>query len=279
MSGGRTMAKRQIIFASAKGGVGKSYGSRTFLDAARRAGRTVSAWDLDGATGSLGSLYPDRDPEVGVGTEDVRDRRAQGAWLDALYTSADDVLLDVPGGALDDLTRVLDGGGPSLVAEARNAGRELVVVSVIGIKRDATGTPQDAIGRFGSTVHHVVLKNGYFGEEGDFIIFDGIPAPTPDDSTARRYGKSGAAIREVGGEVVYLPRLNPITDALLDVEKLTFVQGIEALAVLGRRHTSNVRVWLAAAEAALAGSWLAPNGEIPYASLKPTRARATAAVG
>jgi len=269
--------KRQIIFASDKGGVGKSYGSRTFLDLARRAGRTVSAWDLDGSTGSLALLYPDRNPQVGAGIEDVRDPKAKGEWLEALYGDADDVLLDVPGGALDDLARVLDGGAPSLVAEARNAGRELVVVSVIGIKRDATGTPQDAIDRFGSAVHHVVLKNGYFGDADDFVIFDGIDRPTDDDPKARKYGKTGAVVRDAGGEVIFLPRLNPITDALLDVEDLTFVQGIEALELLGRRHSSNVRAWLATAETALAGSWLAPNGDVPTA--KASRSRATASVG
>jgi hypothetical protein len=174
---------------------------------------------------------------------------------------------------------VLDGGAPSLVAEAQNAGRELVIVSVIGIKRDATGTPQDAIERFGSAVHHVVMKNGYFGEPDDFVIFDGIARPTEADPNARKYGKTGAVVRDAGGEVVYLPKLNPITDALLDVEGLTFVQGIEALDTLGRRHASNVRAWLATAEEALSQSWLSPSGDIPLAAAKPTRTRATAAVG
>ncbi len=209
--------KRQIIFASDKGGVGKSYGSRTFLDLARRAGRTVSAWDLDGSTGSLALLYPDRNPQVGAGIEDVRDPKAKGEWLEALYGAADDVLLDVPGGALDDLTRVLDGGAPSLVAEARNAGRELVVVSVIGIKRDATGTPQDAIDRFGSAVHHVVLKNGYFGDADDFVIFDGVdrgprgPRERPVDRLRARRGRRAQTRRgtQLGVWLPPRPRRHP----------------------------------------------------------------------
>lgn len=273
------MVRRQIVFASAKGGAGKTFGSRTFIDTARRAGRTVSAWDLDGATGSLALLYPSRDPEIGVATEDVREPRAPGAWLDALHSRADDVVLDVPGGALVDLLRVLDGGAASLVAEAKAADRELVIVSVIGIKRDATGTPQEAIERFGTAVHHVVLKNGYFGEESDFGIYDGIARPTPEDPNARKYGKTGAIVKAAGGAVVYLPKLNPWTDALLDVEGLTFVQGIEALEVIGRRHSSNVRAWLASAEEAMAGSWLCPKGVVPVdeREAKPSRARAVVA--
>ncbi len=204
-----------------------------------------------------------------------RELRARGS------TRCIAALLDVPGGALGDLLRVLDGGAPSLVAEAKAANRELVVVSVIGIKRDATGTPQEAIERFGSAVHHVVLKNGYFGEAGDFGIFDGIPRPTTDDPDARKYGKTGAIVKAAGGEVAYLPKLNPWTDALLDVEGLTFVQGIEALDVIGRRHSSNVRAWLASAEEALAGSWLCPKGNVPTdgaeTAAKPSRARAVVA--
>lgn len=267
------MSKRLIIFASAKGGVGKSYGSRAFLDLARSAGRRISAWDLDGGTGSLALLYSDRDAECGVGTEDVRNPKSPGAWLDALYGEADDVLLDVPGGALDDLMRVIDGGAPSLISEAKAAGREAVVVSVIGVKRDATGSPQSAISSFGSNVHHVVLKNGYFGAADDFVLFDGIPTPTVDDPQARKYGKTGDAVRDVCGEVVYLPKLNAITDALIDIEGLTFIQGMEALAVIGRRHTANLRAWLSSVELACADTWLCPHGNVPTSD--STRNRAT----
>ncbi len=269
--------KRQLIFASLKGGVGKSYGARVFLDSARRAGRRISAWDLDGATGSLARRYPDRDPEVGAGTEDVRNPRAPGAWLDALYGGADDVLLDVPGGALGDLLRVIDGGAPALAAEAKAASRELVVVSVIGTQPDATETPQEAIERFGASVHHVVMKNGFFGAVDDFVIYDGIFG-LGEDGKGRKYGFTGELVREIGGEVVYLPKLNPITDALLGVENLTFVEGIEALDLLGRRHTANVRSWLASAEGALTGSWLCPKGDVPIevSSSKPGRRAAVA---
>lgn len=264
--------KRQIIFASPKGGVGKSYAARMFLDSARRGGRRVSAWDLDGATGSLASLYADENPEVGAGREDVRSARAKGAWLDALHGPADDVMLDVPGGALDDLERIVTGGAPSLVAEARDAKRDLVIVSVIGIKRDATGGPHDAIERFAPEpgVHHVVLKNGLFGDVADFVIFDGIPADssasTPQE---RKFGRMSDLVRKVGGEIVYLPKLNPLTDALLDVEGLTFVEGINAVGTLGRRHTSSLRAWLKSSEEALAGTWLSPLGDVPSEKLAP----------
>jgi hypothetical protein len=36
---------------------------------------------------------------VGVGIEDVRDDYVKGVWVEAFHGQADDVLLDVPGGA------------------------------------------------------------------------------------------------------------------------------------------------------------------------------------
>ena len=259
------MVKRQIIFASLKGGVGKSFCTRTFVDLARRSGRTVSAWDLDGGTGSLARRYADRRPEVGVATENVRDDRAPGGWIDALFGAADDVVLDVPGGALGDLLRVLDGGAASLVAQAREADRELVLVSVIGTDPDATETPQEAIERFGPDVHHVVLKNGLFGEREDFVVYDGY---TDEVTGVSEYeGVTGQMVRDAGGEVVYLPRLNGRTSALLALKNLTFVEGAEAVSTLGRRHAFNTRAWLELAVAEFAGTWIATDGATPTPKL------------
>ena len=268
--------KRLLIYASLKGGVGKSFGARVFLDTARRAGRTVSAWDLDGNTGSLAILYPDRDPLVGVAIEDVRDPRCVGAWLEALYGDADDVLLDVPGGAFDDLLRVLEGGAASLVSEAKSSERELVLVSVIGTKKDSTPTPLDMIERFGvNDVHHVVLKNGFFGEPNAFLIYDGI---RDVNGIVVEYGKAAPRVAAAGGEVVYLPKLNGEADTLLDAKALTFQVGSTAIEVLGRRHAANVRLWLGNAASAMAGTWLDPFGSVPNEATAVARGRSKVAV-
>lgn len=253
--------KRLVIYGSLKGGVGKTFGARVFLDTVRRAGRTVSAWDLDGNTGSLAILYPDRDPLVGVAAEDVRDLRCKGLWLEALYSAADDVLLDVPGGALDDFVQVLHGGAPSLVSEAKAAGRELVLVSVIGTKMDSTPTPLDMIDRFGVVdVHHVVLKNGFFGASSEFLIFDGI---RNESGKVVEYGKAAPRVAAAGGEIVFLPKLQGEADTLLDAKKLTFEVGSTAIELLGRRHATNVRLWLRHAEAGMMCTWIDPWGDVP----------------
>jgi hypothetical protein len=200
-------------------------------------------------------LYPETDPIVGCGIENVRDSSAPGAWLDSIYSNVQDVILDVPGGAMNDLFRVVHGGAASLCKLAKKANREVVVVSVIGTKIDATHAPMDSLEAFdGTAARHIVLKNGYFGKPEDFVIFEGVDG---------RYGRAGAAVRAAGAEVLYLPKLDVVTDARLDVELLTFAAAASAGAKIGRRAAFNAEYWLDAVKAAFAGSWLDVTGAVP----------------
>lgn len=246
--------KRAIFWGAKKGGVGKSFGCRAFVDTARAAGRSVALFDLDGQTGSLALLYPVGDPVVGVAIEDVRDPKAPAAWLDALHGNADDVVLDIPGGALGDLLRTFDAGPKALISEVRESGREFVFVSVVGTKKDSTATAQEAVEIFTTGVRHIVVKNGFFGAASDFVIFDG-------DGT--RFGKTAKMVAAVDGRVVYLPRLSPAADALCDLENMTFAEAAEASDRIGRRHAANVRYWLDAVTTEFAGTWLDIKGNLP----------------
>ncbi len=53
-----------------------------------------------------------------------------------------------------------------------------------------------------------------------------------------RFGKTGALVREVAGQVVMLPRLQAATDALLEHYGLSFGDALGAMEQLGWRHTS-----------------------------------------
>jgi hypothetical protein len=262
--------KRLVIFASSKGGSGKSTSARAFVDLARRAGRTVAVYDLDGGTGSLAMLYKDRNPVVGAGTENARDPDAPAAWLNDVHGDADDVCLDVPGGALGDLVRVLAGGAQTLVNEAQEANRTLVLVSVIGVKRDATLAPIEAIRMFGNGAKHIALKNGLFAPADGFVVFDGL---TVDG--IQKYGKAKLAVEEAGGTTIFFPKLDHITDAVLDIEGLTFAAGGEAGKHIGRRAATNARYWLDLVATAFAGTWLDVTGAVPGVGAPSKNGKAT----
>lgn len=253
------MSKRAIIVTSKKGGVGKSTTAKALIDLTRASGRSVAAWDLDGQTGSLAFVYPPGDPLTGVGTEDIRDPRAPGAWLESFHSDADDVIVDVPGGALDSLLGTFSGGSAALVKEIRSSGRELVVVSVLGHKKDATATAQEAVEIFGKDARHVVVLNGFFGSQADFIVYYGFQGP---DGTSR-FGQTAKMVESVGGETVFLPRMNAQADVLLDLESMSMANGSTAIAALGRKHSGNIRYWLDEVADAFKGTWLDVNGNVP----------------
>ncbi|MFZ1126544.1 MAG: hypothetical protein WAN59_15525 [Candidatus Baltobacteraceae bacterium] len=99
---------------------------------------------------------------AGVGLDNVRSPKSKTPWLNALYADVDDVIVDVPGGALDDLIGVLGRAG-AIAGMAADAERKVVLVTPIGVEVDAVLWAQGAVDRFGAAVHHVVVKNGYFG--------------------------------------------------------------------------------------------------------------------
>lgn len=247
--------RRAVIVAANKGGVGKSFATRAWIDLTRSTARRVSAWDLDGANGSLGLYYQDEDPIVGIGLDDVSSSSST-AWLDAMYSDADDVILDVPGGKTAALYQTFVGGPEDLITFIRDSERRIVLVSVIGTKKDSLPTIADAIETFDSSVEHVVLKNGFFGSSDEFIIFDG----TTDDRGQKRFGKTRELAESARAAIVYLPKLSPATDAVLDEAGLSFAKGVDAATAIGRRHAFNVASWLKLVEKSYAHTPISIDG-------------------
>ena len=255
-SNGAAIHRRAIIVAANKGGVGKSFATRAWLDLTRSlTARRVSAWDLDGANGSLGLYYDDEDPHTGVGLDDVASSNST-AWLDAMYDDVDDVILDVPGGKTAALYQTFAGGPNDLITFIREAGRHVVLVSVIGTKKDSLPTVIDSIDTFGDSVEHVVIKNGYFGASDEFVIFDGYT----DDAGVKKFGKTRERAEKAKATIVYLPKLSPATDAVLDEASLSFADGAKAAMTVGRRHAFNAQSWLKLVEKSYAGTPLAVDG-------------------
>lgn len=274
--GQQSPGKRLILFASNKGGVGKTTVCRTVLDLLRRAGRTVAAFDLDANTRSLGMVYKHlpnaSDPLQGVGIADVSDPRST-AWVDAIAGGAQDVLLDVPGGRLDDLARTFSDqttvGARALADLARKYQREVVVVSVVGVKRDAISPFLDAIDLFGDAVHHVVVKNGLFAKADEFVIFDGIEL-----NGVRKFGKAAEVAKEYHADVVWFPLLQTVPDQIADMLELTYTEAADDAAQMTIRHSHNVASWLDNVEKQLRGSWLDVSGASYAASNGATQSDA-----
>ncbi len=254
---GASSVRRAIIVAANKGGVGKSFATRAWLDITRSTTqRRVSAWDLDGANGSLSLYYEDEDPLTGVGLDDVSSSSST-AWLDAMYDdSADDVILDVPGGKAAALYQTFAGGPSDLVKFICEAGRQIVLVSVIGPKTDSLATVIDSIDAFGTSVEHVILKNGFFGASEEFIIFDGYT----DDNGVKKFGKTREKAAEARATIVYLPKLSSATDAVIDEASLSFAAAAKAAMTIGRRHSFNAASWLRLVEKSYAGTPIAVDG-------------------
>lgn len=234
--------------------------------AAKQQRRIVEAWDLDAKTRSLAMAYNAKlsdpktaDPRTHIGTGDIADKGDltnldASAWFDAIKGPADDLILDVPGGRLDDLANALDAGPDALVSYAKSQGREVVVVSVIGTKNDAIVPLYDNIQTFGHAVHHVVVKNGLFADENQFIIFDGV---TVDGK--RVLGDGSDVAKEYGAEVIYIKKLSAIADQLADIHGLTYAEAATNTEKMRDLHAANVKSFLDDVKKRLTGTHLDPN--------------------
>lgn len=262
---GSGRVKRVILCLGSKGGVGKSTVGRALLDLLRKGGRLVSAHDLDSNTASLSLVYDDRDPVRGVAPEELRANA--GAWsTPTLWASAiandvvDDVLLDIPGGGLQDFMARFAAGVETLRELAHRGKREIVVVSVIGILDDSFMTAQDVFDVFGSHAHHVVVKNGFFASSPDhFVLFDGAVVNgqevVPRSMTRKRAD-------ELKAEIVFFPRMDPIAQQIAAFHRLTYAQASDYAneeKMGDPLQLANMRTWLDMVAKNFRGTWIDPN--------------------
>lgn len=254
-------ARRVITTLAPKGGVGKTFISKILHDLIPTHGRLVSSWDLDSATGTF-AVYDDS-----IKTFDLKAVNNAQSWLDDCYRSdIDDVIIDVPGGRIDDLVNTFgDNGAAALVATVKASGRELVIVNPIGAMVAETVTAQVVLNAFAGTgARVVIIKNGRFGNADDFVIYDGI-----QENGARRYGTTGDLARSVGAETLYLPSMAARLSAQADAERLRLIQaaGEEGMLQLGRLGAARIQIYLASVAEAFSGSSLDLDGNIPQSSV------------
>lgn len=254
-------ARRVIATVAPKGGIGKTFIAKLLYDLLPSHGRRVAAWDLDAATGTFAVYHDD------IKTFDRNSTQSTYSWLDDCHRDdIDDVLIDVPGGRIDDLLHTFgDNSVEALVASVSETGRDLVIVNPIGVMIAETVTAQVTLNAFAGTgARVVVVKNGRFGSLNDFVIYDGIQI-----GDERRYGATGDLAASIGVESVFLNCLSPSLLAQTDAERLRLIDaaGPTGAQRLGQLGATRVRVYLAAVATDFRGTSLDLDGAVPQRGL------------
>lgn len=250
-------ARRVIATLAPKGGVGKTFASKLLHDLLPARGRRVASWDLDAATGTF-ALYDDA-----IKTFDLNANSSAQSWLDDCYhNDIDDVIIDVPGGRIDDLLSTFgENSTNALVATIKASGREFVAVNPIGAMVAETVTAQVVLNAFARTgARIVIIKNGRFGSVDDFVIYDGV-----EENGVRRYGATGDLAASVGAETLFVPSIAPRLLAQADAERLRLVHaaGVKGVEQLGRLSAARIQMYLTSVTEAFRGSSLDLDGNIP----------------
>jgi hypothetical protein len=217
----------------------------------------VAAWDLDAATGTFAVYHDD------IKTFDLNETQTSYSWLDDCHRDdIDDVLIDVPGGRINDLLRTFgDNSVEALVAAVSETGRELVIVNPIGVMIAETVTAQIVLNAFARTrARIVIVKNGRFGSPQDFVIYDGVQV-----GGERRYGTTGELAASIGAEAVFLNCLAPSLLAQTDAERLRLIDAAGPIGAerLGQLGATRMRVYLASTSTEFCGTSLDLDGAIP----------------
>lgn len=249
--------RRVIATVAPKGGVGKTFIAKLLYDLLPARGRSLAAWDLDNATGTFAVYHDD------IKTFDLNGAQSTYSWLDDCHRDdVDDVLIDVPGGRIDDLLDTFgDNSVEALVTAVAETGRELVIANPIGVMIAETVTAQVTLNAFASSAARIVIvKNGRFGAPHDFVIYDGVQV-----GDERRYGATGELAARVGAETVFLNAFSPSLLAQADAERLRLIDaaGPAGAQRLGQLGATRMRVQLATATTDFRGSSLDIDGTIP----------------
>ncbi len=222
--------KRLILVSGQKGGVGKSTFCRILLDSLRRRGRSVGAFDGDGAVGHLlqyygtkrnGQLELEQSPLVGVGHYDLKDRRSREQLLESLHVDASVLLHDLPAGALGSIQEAVDVTGQSamaLVDAAKQMGYSTTVVIVINTDQASARAVTNTIESFGEKAKYVIVKNLNGCTLDDFIVYDGFENAVG----GRAGGNAVLAARKAKATELVMPEVYRTTAVKIDLWSLQF---------------------------------------------------------
>lgn len=219
----------QVIWVTGgKGGVGKSTFARVLMHLLQNKGVTLSAYDGDPDNAQLYRYY--RNSGSGVQRVAIGEQGKADALINDMDQHKTDVILvDVAAGGSKSLLAMEN--DMRLLSDAPEMGYRFTVVSVLSRIKDSVNLLKASIDMTESyPVHHIAVKNLYFGEADRFRLFDA--------------SKTKNRLLEGGGQVLEMPELFDDTYELLDQQNLTFGDALKPESGLTRAHRSRVYQWL-----------------------------------
>lgn len=255
------MNKRIVFVTSTKGGPGKSTIARPLAELLRLTDRRIALYDADGDVGQLleflgqrdadNRLLVQQDPERGCGFFRLSDQLERDTVLNAVSLGSDVIVVDFPGGAINDIGYVVDEGRQpvELLSAYHHHGYRLTVVipitpvmasiRAVGNALKLFQDPNDLEARV-PNVDFVVMKNDFFADkDSDFGLFDG----SEDDGYNLPMSVPKQRLLEQQGQVMCFPRLQTQTYMHVDRLSLSYLAALrdERLTLADRNR---VRTWL-----------------------------------
>ena len=214
------MAKNIYLVGGSKGGVGKSLVTMAVVDYLQEQGQAVLLIESDTANPDVWKNYKDATP-----TELVNLDEADG-WivLVNLCDAHPDHVVVINSAARNNLG--VSAYGDTLNGTLAELKRKLVTLWVINRQRDSLELLREFMDALPNAAVHVV-RNGYFGEEGKFELYN---------SSKRR-----AAVEERGGRSVTFPELADRVSDDIYSQRLSIAAAARALPIGNRAELARWR--------------------------------------
>ncbi|TCB60158.1 hypothetical protein E0J20_09195 [Rhizobium leguminosarum bv. viciae] len=232
-----SVKKRLIFIVNNKGGVGKSVIARALADLYRHLKMSVAIYDADGGTGTLlisygtrdgnKGLLKEQDPLTGVAYFDIRSDSQRSQLLDNIENGADTILVDMAGGSLTEITRIVDDGDgvSGFLSAVESQGYRLTLLHAISNVQAATQSVRDYLNVFGDKADHIAVVNKAWGtKDEDFPFWYGFE----DSNGVKKGGKAKSDLEAIGGKEIHFPALHPGIFAKLDAANLPFRQAVDS---------------------------------------------------
>ena len=218
------IAGKMIFALSQKGGCGKSFVVRSFVQWGRHEGWPIAAYDGDSGVGTTyralgtrenGRLLDVQEPLVGAGRYSLRHELQRQEIVNTMATKAPSIFHDLPGGSAYDLLKVQDEGlsdFSNLLRVMDMCGYSLTLLHLLTEEISTVHSVAQYLDAFGSSGRHIAVLNRAFQDKsGGFASWEG--------------SKTRKRLQDIGGKEIFLPALKPQVRDKLDALHLPITAG------------------------------------------------------